>query len=131
METFDPKPRHCWFRYSLRALFVVVTLLAIPLGWLGWQVRVVHARRALLAEIDVSGTAIYLYERPLPPQWNNRPTGLVLWIREWLGDEQRMMHCVPWTETDDRAVAARRLFPETYFFYSASVTPSASQADQP
>jgi hypothetical protein len=31
------KPRRRWFRFSLRTLLIVVTVLAIPLGWVGWR----------------------------------------------------------------------------------------------
>lgn len=40
------KPR--WFRFSLRTLFVLFTVLAI---WLGWNAQRVHERKAILAEI--------------------------------------------------------------------------------
>ncbi len=34
-------PKRRWFRFSLRTMFVMVTLLAV---WLGWQVRWLHRR---------------------------------------------------------------------------------------
>jgi hypothetical protein len=40
------KPR--WFRFSLRTLFVLFTVLAV---WLGWNAQHVHERKAILAEI--------------------------------------------------------------------------------
>jgi hypothetical protein len=40
-------PNRRWFRFSLRTLFLLMTVFGI---WLGWQVRVVHARKALLQE---------------------------------------------------------------------------------
>jgi hypothetical protein len=36
-----------WFQFSLRTLFLLMTVFGI---WLGWQIRVVHARKALLHE---------------------------------------------------------------------------------
>ena len=38
------KPR-LWFRYTLRTLFVLLTLLGIALGWLAVQVKWKHDRR--------------------------------------------------------------------------------------
>ena len=45
-------PRRRWFSFSLRTLFVVVTIFCV---WLGWQVRIVHERRAVLDEIAGAG----------------------------------------------------------------------------
>src|SRR5262245_49963950 len=76
-------------RFTLKALFVVVTLLAVALGWLGWQVRVVQQRRAFLDEL---------------PQRHGSYIPLLLWspfsagemesrgpppsaVRRWIGDE--------------------------------------------
>lgn len=37
-----------WFRFSLRTLFVLVTVVAC---WLGWNLRIVRERKAVLAEL--------------------------------------------------------------------------------
>jgi hypothetical protein len=39
-----PANRRRWIAVSLRTLFAIVTLAAIPLGWLASEVRVVHKR---------------------------------------------------------------------------------------
>ena len=31
------KPRRRWLRFSLRTLLIVVTVLSVPLGWIGWK----------------------------------------------------------------------------------------------
>jgi hypothetical protein len=36
------KPRLRWFRFSLRTLFILVTLASVPLGWIGWELREVR-----------------------------------------------------------------------------------------
>jgi hypothetical protein len=41
-------PKRRWFRFSLRTLFVVVTVIAC---WLGWNVHVVRQRQAVWREI--------------------------------------------------------------------------------
>jgi hypothetical protein len=41
-------PNRRWFTFSLRTLFVLVTVLAC---WLGWNVHIVRQRQAHLAEI--------------------------------------------------------------------------------
>ena len=55
-------PRRHW-SFSLRTLFVVVAMLALPLGWVGSQWRLVNVRRALRQELDQAGATIL----PLDP----------------------------------------------------------------
>src|SRR4051794_285454 len=45
----DRKLRRRWFSFSLRTLFVVVTVVGV---YLGWQLRIVRERKAVLAEIS-------------------------------------------------------------------------------
>lgn len=40
-----PPPRRRWFRFGLRTMFVVLTVLAMFFGWFGWQANVVRHRR--------------------------------------------------------------------------------------
>ena len=35
----ETKPKRRWFRFSLRTLFVLVTAIAVFIGWNLWQVR--------------------------------------------------------------------------------------------
>ena len=39
------------FQFSLRTLLIVVTLLAIPCGYVGWQAKIVREREAMLDKI--------------------------------------------------------------------------------
>jgi hypothetical protein len=41
----QPKRKRHWFQFRLRTLMIVVTLLAVPLGYVGWQ----PAARSLVA----------------------------------------------------------------------------------
>ena len=50
-----PKRKRRWFQFSLRSLMIVVTLLAVPLGYVGWQKKAVQERKAMLATIKASG----------------------------------------------------------------------------
>jgi hypothetical protein len=63
------------FQFSLRTLFIVVTLLAIPSWYIGSQAKIVAERKALLARIEKNGGSSY----------DKAPHGN--WIRQWLGDE--------------------------------------------
>ena len=69
-----------WYQYSLRTLLIVVTLLAIPCGYVGWQARAVAHRKAMLQKIIESG-GIVLPCEPIsnyPPHPN--------FVRRWFGD---------------------------------------------
>jgi hypothetical protein len=50
------KPKRRWFRFSLRTLFLLVTVIAC---WLGWQVHVVQHRKAMLMQIEASGGYLF------------------------------------------------------------------------
>jgi hypothetical protein len=45
-------PRRRWFRFSLRTLFVLVTLFAV---WLAWQLNLIHQRNAMHRWIEAHG----------------------------------------------------------------------------
>jgi len=62
MMTSTPKRR--WFRFSLRTLFVVVTVLGI---WLGWNAEIVRERTAMRNTIRRSGGYIILDHTVLGP----------------------------------------------------------------
>ena len=47
------------FRFSLRTLFVVVTVVAVALGWLAWQARIVRERTRTLESIRSARGFLY------------------------------------------------------------------------
>jgi hypothetical protein len=85
------------FRFSLRTVFLFVTLLGV---WLAWQTHVVRARIAFRREVLWSGPGNY-YIYPPPPG--------VPFYRRWLGDEDVERIDVRHPDQLDRAKA---LFPE-------------------
>jgi hypothetical protein len=102
----SPKRKRRWFQFSLRTLIIVVTLLALPLGYVGWQAKIVRERRAMRDSIlDAGGyvTDLPFIPGPPPPSW----------LRRILGDETVEILVVP-DETDEKTIAEiRRLFPNT------------------
>jgi hypothetical protein len=46
-----PKRKRRWFQFSLRTVLIVVTLLAVPLAYVGWQAKIVRERRWLLESV--------------------------------------------------------------------------------
>jgi hypothetical protein len=78
-------PKYRWLRFSVRTLLVAVTICCV---WLGWQVSIVHERKALRAMVIERGglidTAI-----DAPQLWflNAFDASEPSWFRKRLGDE--------------------------------------------
>jgi hypothetical protein len=58
-------PRRRWFRFSLRTLFAVVTVLGV---WIAWDRHVVYKR--LYAIYDLSQRGAILSSMPMPLWWS-------------------------------------------------------------
>ena len=68
------------FQFRLRTLMIVVTLLAVPLGYVGWQVRMVRERKACLERI------VFLQGAYAPSPHSHKsagPSQLRLWLGDW------------------------------------------------
>ncbi len=46
MAEAAPPTRRRWLRFGLRGLFAAVTLLAVFMGWLVWELNFIRERRA-------------------------------------------------------------------------------------
>jgi hypothetical protein len=81
LDTLTPHRRR-WFQFRLQTLLIVMMLLAIPMGWLDWQVRVVRHRQAVLAMILLRG-------QDYAPHFDDADTKQprLPWYRTLLGDE--------------------------------------------
>ena len=58
----DPsKLKHRRFQFRLRTLMIAVTLPAVPMGYAGWQAKIVSERWAMreLHRLDVLGTRAF------------------------------------------------------------------------
>ncbi len=81
-------------RFSLRTLFVALTIASIALGWLAWQANIVRHRQQMRAQIEAAGGAIFFGS----VDWRHSP--LVTELRQgnykyqqpalhrWLGDRR-------------------------------------------
>jgi hypothetical protein len=61
------------FQFRLRTLMIVVTLLAIPCGYVGWQAKIVRERKSVLAEIEGVGGGFFSDLRTTTGFWNRFP----------------------------------------------------------
>ncbi len=68
-----PAPKRRWFRFSLRTLFVVVTVFGV---WLGWNLHQVQERNRLMDHIAACGghcamgESVAFETTPVPLAWS-------------------------------------------------------------
>jgi hypothetical protein len=98
MVSMTPAPNRRWFAYSLRTLFVVVTVFGVFGGWLVWQVHVIRERCDLVERINddggFAGTAVISGKtmrgetvcRLSVPRPGDRFLYPVGWFRRLMGD---------------------------------------------
>jgi hypothetical protein len=100
-------------------MFVLVTVLAIPLGWLAMETKSVQERRALITRIEQQ------YGRVIDHQilWSvshgeELPAYYELpWHRKWFGDRAVSSIQLPWTWDKNDLARVQRQFPEATTVY--------------
>jgi hypothetical protein len=118
MMSTPTTPRR-WFHYSLRTLFVVVTLFAL---WLGWELKFIRDRRSFLksmdelrdAEMTQAATGLTVAFGGLGWTFQGAPAvdvRIPFW-RRWRGDEAQIGLILPRSSTDADMENAKRLFAE-------------------
>jgi hypothetical protein len=113
MESVDPMtpaPNRRWFAYSLRTLFVVVTLAAVPISLLSLERSRVLARRAIASEMRVQGCTVggAFSGEPIPGRGD-----FLNWLSEALGDEGLIPYVIhPQDASEEEIQRVRRAFPE-------------------
>ena len=76
-------PHRRWYQFSLRALMVLVVVVAVPCGWLKWKLDHKQRERAALAEVGrVGGNFNYDWQYG----GQSGPAGPA-WLRKFLGDD--------------------------------------------
>jgi hypothetical protein len=83
-QTTTPKTNdRRWFRFRLRTLLVMVTLLSVPLGWVGWELDQRRREKAAIAWVEEMGGTVYLFSEAGsfdPRNWWKKTTD------KWFGD---------------------------------------------
>ena len=82
-------------RFSLRTLFVIVTVCCIGIAWLTHQIGIVKHRQNLLRPLRNGHATIFtdklasdlgFFTKGRRPKWANAECE-ISWLRQWLGDE--------------------------------------------
>ncbi len=111
-----PQSPRRWLTFSLRTMFIVVTVLCC---WLGWESSVVRQRKSLLQEFSPQAslqiTTMKQWVNNAPPGTTRIPPASVSFLRRLLGDEAIQeigysTHYQPLTEADRARLS--RAFPE-------------------
>jgi hypothetical protein len=103
---FMPTPARLWFQFSLRTLFVVVAVIALPLGWSACQLNWIRKRKEFLEEqlrvVRDIGPDFRLTARPWGEAGGAPPGQLGIF-----GERGQSTIVVLLRESDDRERAAR------------------------
>jgi hypothetical protein len=117
------------FQFRLRTLLIGVTLLAVPMGYVGWQVKIVRERKEELRKITNDGGLVGFWDVATPP-W---PTELrtVPFVRRWIGDRAVLSVMFKKGTANEERQRIKELFPEGVFFVSSEVLDGEAPATKP
>ena len=101
-----------WFRFSLRTLFVALTLFGC---WLGYEMNWIRQRRGVIGASQVRNwryyVAVTLYGNP--PKEHRQPVySIAPWPLNWFGEPGYWAVVLPKGTSDREAARVRGLFPE-------------------
>ena len=122
MDAMTENDGRRWFRFRLRTVFVVVTLLC---GWLGWEVSIVQQRKQVL--IDLQANQSFQFWKvestphvPPPGSVGSHVAAIPL-VRTWMGDVAvQRIYYISHYQGFSKAELARlaKIFPEAELFES-------------
>ena len=114
-----------WLRFSLRTMFVLVTAVAL---WLGWQLSIVRQRRAALAELRENPAAHVFTDIELDQA---RQAVGVPKVRMLLGDRPVAIIRFDAGQPASELARVKKLFPESDVGYRASGYPVDGSPQSP
>lgn len=104
-------PERRWFRYSLRTLFAVVTVVAC---WLGYELNWIRQRRMVIGDPQVKSIKYHIQiSGPFSGPIRRIEYEIAPWPLRWLGEAGYSNILLEMGATDDELFRVRRLFPET------------------
>ena len=107
-------PKRRWFAYSLRTLFVVVTVFGV---WLGWNLKAVHDRQELNRQLEASGAEFFYTSGVggnIQMVQDGNPLTEVSAVRHFLGDKNVFGIFIPHKNLTPWESEAIRYFPEAW-----------------
>ena len=57
-DSNPPKTKRRWYQFRMRTLLVVVTVVTVPLGWVGWRLEQARGERAVIAWVMETGGSV-------------------------------------------------------------------------
>ncbi len=114
----QPSPRRR-FQFRLRTLMIVVTLLAVPCAYVGWQENIVRERKEWIREYShfvLSDPTILQLDHPMVLHARGDLSRGPSFIRRWLGDQLFPMAILPRNSSASEINVAATLFPEADIF---------------
>ena len=105
----SPPSRRRWYQFRLGTLFLLVTVLAV---WLGWQVRIVRERQAMRVFIKEHRSIVTTLKDWQPPLGATPPKISVPFWRKWMGDEPIVQVTLSHKLDHAEMEQVRSLFPE-------------------
>ena len=110
-----------WFRFTLRTMFVLLTVSALAVGW---QFRIVHERRAVARLVTKAGGRLTnVGPDPYRPEdFFNPAESRISRLRRWLGDVGVGYVVIPDAMPPNEQERVRRAFAE-----ASVITESDSQ----
>ncbi len=79
------KPKRRWYQFSLRTLFIITTLFAIPCSWYAYEMNEAAKRRAAIEKIEKLGGEVIYYDAT-DPFTSLEPARWYSWLRRLHGD---------------------------------------------
>jgi hypothetical protein len=113
-------PRRRWYQFGIGTMLLLVTILAV---WLGWELNYIRKRAAFLVEnerlsnVDVpdepskDGTGSYVTITGTLVEPPDAPAAIPFW-RRWLGDTPAEFVILPQKASKAYRKQAKSLFPE-------------------
>jgi len=77
-----------WYQFSLRSLFVMMTLFGVGCSWYAYEMDKAAKRRAAIAEITKLGGSVYYFNPNHSEYTGGTPRKWYSWLRRLHGDEQ-------------------------------------------
>jgi hypothetical protein len=107
----ETKPKRRWFRFSLRIAFVALTIISLPMGWLGYQLNLIR-REVFLKNLRANSREKYTFwtVSELGDKWEPKPQ--IPSVRRVLGDQPYSRLILPAHFGPDLIDKANDLFPE-------------------